>query len=55
MVKISFSVAGARKIDCTNVPDKNALWEEVGDIPLAKLHKIYLQSSEDLKCLSHRF
>ena len=36
-VKISFLVAGARKIDCTNVPDKNALWEEVEVIPLAKL------------------
>ena len=37
MIKISFLVAGARKIDCTNVPIKNALWEEVEVIPLAKL------------------
>ena len=48
MVKISFLAAGARKIDCTNVPDKNALWEEVEVIPLAKLGPMFEKYSQNL-------
>ena len=47
-LKISFLVAGARKIDCTNVPDKNALWEEVEVISLAKLGPVLEKYSQNL-------
>ena len=48
MVKISFLVAWARKIDCTNVPDENALWEKVEVIPLAKLGPMLEKYSQNL-------
>ena len=48
MVKILFLVAWARKIDCTNVPDENALWEKVEVIPLAKLGPMLEKYSQNL-------
>ena len=48
MVKTSFSVAGARKVDCTNLPDKNALCEQVEVIHLARLGAMSEKYSQNL-------